>query len=95
MQRITSEIVGKRSKTDGPVKDESGRLLTDPDKVNEAWATHFEKLLSRSSPADPPDIPSTPLLNLAVDIEATSRGEILKAATKLNSGKSSGDQIAA
>ena len=65
--RITNEIVEKRPKTE-LVKDEFGWLLTDPDKVSEAWATHFKKLLNRPPPDNPPDIPDKPFLNLAVDI---------------------------
>jgi hypothetical protein len=45
-------------------------------------------LLSRPPPSDPPDIPDTPFLNLATDIEASCGGEIRKAAKKLKSGKS-------
>jgi hypothetical protein len=56
----------------------------------------FQKLLNRPPPGDPPDIPDTPFLNLAVNIKLPSGGEILKAAKKLKSGKSLGeDQIAA
>ncbi|KAK2706163.1 hypothetical protein QYM36_016259 [Artemia franciscana] len=58
VSHITNEIVGKYNKTDGLVKDESGLLLTDPDKFKEAWAIHFRKLLKRPLPADPPSIPN-------------------------------------
>jgi hypothetical protein len=56
----------------------------------------FQKLLNRPPPGDPPDIPNTPFLNLAVNIKLPSGGEILKAAKKQKSGKSPGeDQIGA
>ena len=55
-----------------------------PSKKN--W--HFKKLLKRPPPARNPDIPHTPFLNLSVDIKEPSRGEILKTAKNLTSGKS-------
>ena len=48
-------------------------------------------MLNRPPTTDPPDIPDTPFLNLAVDITVLSGGEVLNAAKKLKSGKSTGE----
>ncbi|XP_065582026.1 uncharacterized protein LOC136041328 [Artemia franciscana] len=50
--KITNEIVGKSRKVNGPVKDASGKTVTDPSEITEVWALHFEKVLNRPNKGD-------------------------------------------
>jgi hypothetical protein len=40
-------MVGKQSSRITLVKDENEGILSDPDKIDERWAAHFEKLFNR------------------------------------------------
>ena len=88
--RLTKEIVGKTNVQDGPVKEENGRLLTDPDDRKNRWADYFENLLNRPSPSVPPDIPDSPFLDLLINENEPTADEILSASKKLKNGKSPG-----
>ncbi|XP_065577531.1 uncharacterized protein LOC136038388 [Artemia franciscana] len=88
--KITNEIVGKSRNVNGPVKDASGKTVTDPSEIAEVWASHFEKVLNRPHPLDPPDIPVTPCLNLQISTEEPSDLEISQAACKLKNGRAAG-----
>ena len=95
--KITNEIIGKKSSIQhGPVTDPSGILITQQSDVNEVWASHFEKLLNRPPPEDPPEIPATTLFSLDISTDPPSSTEIIAAAKKLKNGKSPGeDRISA
>ncbi|XP_065576374.1 uncharacterized protein LOC136037582 [Artemia franciscana] len=94
--KITNEIVGKSRNVNGPVKDASGKTVTDPSEIAEVWALHFEKVLNRPHPLDPPDIPVTPCLNLQISTEEPSDVEISQAACKLKNRRAAGtDKISA
>ncbi|XP_065580172.1 uncharacterized protein LOC136040034 [Artemia franciscana] len=88
--KITNEIVGKSRNVNGPVKDASGKTVTDPLEIAKVWTLHFEKVLNRPRPLDPPDIPVTPCLNLQISNEEPSDVEISQAACKLKNGRAAG-----
>ena len=91
LYQITSDIVGKKRTVNGPARDKSGVLVTEPGAVNELRASHFERLLNRPPPDEPPNIPATPCLSLNISMEPPSATEIQTAAKRLKNGKSQGE----
>ena len=52
----TKKLAGKYSRPERPVKDKQGQNITDSEQLLERWAEHFEELLNRPAPENPPDI---------------------------------------
>ena len=95
LYEITRKLAGKYKRTDRPVKDQNGNVLTsDEDQLNR-WREHFEELLNRLPPQNPPDI--TPAEEvLQITCERPSKAEIEKAIHHMKRGKASGpDKIPA
>jgi len=49
-------LSGKYSQPERPVKDKDGQSISDLEGQKKRWMGHFEKLLNRPAPPDPPDI---------------------------------------
>ena len=85
----TKKLAGKYSRPERPVKDKLGQTITDSEQKLERWAEHFEQLLNRPAPKNPPDI-----VEAEIDIEIhcyhPTREEIIHAVKKMKNGKAAG-----
>ena len=85
----TRKLSGKYSRPQRPVGDKEGNSIKTKDGQLHRWAEHFEELLNRPPPVNPPDIqPAQTDLPISCDIP--SREEIRKAIQQLKSGKATG-----
>ena len=50
LYKLTNEIIDKKPIQDGPIKNSDGVLITELSAIDETWANHFEKVLSRPPP---------------------------------------------
>jgi hypothetical protein len=86
---ITKKLSGKYSKTERPVKDKQGKTIASTEHQMNRWAEHFEELLNRPAPLNPPEIhPAN--ADLLISCENPTRDEIRKAITQLKNGKAAG-----
>ena len=72
-----------------PVKDKEGKSIPGDQRQMERWAQHFEELLNRPPPDEPPDIEPADE-DLEVDCDAPDMDEILLAIKQQKSGKAAG-----
>ena len=86
---ISKQLSGKYNKSEKPVKDKNGKSISGVEEQMDRWVEHFEQLLNRASPTDPPDI-DIPPPNPNINCERPSRLEILKAVKSLHNGKAPG-----
>ena len=95
LYEITRKLAGKYKTTDRPIKDKNGNVLTSDEDQLKRWREHFEELLNRPPPQNPPDI--TPAEEvLQINCERPSKAEIEKAIHHMKRGKASGpDKIPA
>ena len=61
-----------------PVTDKGGKPISDEEGQKKRWMEHFEELLNRSAPQDPPDI-SPASDDLPVDCDPPTKKEIYQA----------------
>jgi len=86
---ITKKLSGKYSKTERPVKDKQGKTIASTEHQMNRWAEHFEELLNRPAPLNPPEIhPAN--ADLLISCDNPTRDEIRKAITQLKNGKAAG-----
>ena len=95
LYEITRKLAGKYKRTDRPIKDKNGNVLTSDEDQLKRRREHFEELLNRPSPQNPPDI--TPAEEvLQINCETPSKADIEKAIRHMKRGKASGpDKIPA
>ena len=75
---ITRTLAGKYKHTDRPIKDKNGNVLTSDEDQMKRWREHFEELLHRPPPPNPPDIaPAEEVLQ--INFERPIKAEIEKA----------------
>ena len=93
LYQITKTLSGKFSLPEVPVKDKEGKMIFGKEEQRKRWVEHFEDLLNRPPPTDPPDI--IPARNdLPINCEPPTKAEIESAVKSLNVGKAAGpDQI--
>ena len=72
-----------------PVKDKEGKSIPGDKKQMDRWVEHFEELLNRPLPDEPPDIEPAEE-DLEVDCDAPDLDEILLAIKQQKSGKAAG-----
>ena len=85
----TKKLCGKYSRPEVPVKNKDNRPLSGQEAQLQRWAEHFEELLNRPAPEEPPDI--EPAANdLDINCDVPTREEIARAISKLNNGKAAG-----
>ena len=53
---ITRKLAETYKHTDRPIKDKNGNVLTSDEDQLKRWREHFEELLNRPPPQNPPDI---------------------------------------
>ena len=91
----TRKLAGKFKQAERPIKDKNGVILTSEEDQMGRWRDHFEELLNRPAPSNPPDIPLASEV-LEVNCERPDREEIRKAISLLKTGKAPGpDEIPA
>ena len=56
LYEITKKLVGKFRSPERPVKDKTGRQIVGEEQQRKRWVEHFEVLLNRPPPQNPPDI---------------------------------------
>ena len=61
-------LSGKYSKLDSLVKDKDGQLISDLEGQKRRWLEHFEELLNRPVPPDPPYSQLTVIYPLTVHV---------------------------
>jgi hypothetical protein len=87
---ITKKPAGKRSKQERPVKDKAGKQLEgDEEQQRRRWKVHFEELLNRPVPNNPPNI--TPAdEDLDIDWGPPTKEEVKIALKQMRNRKSAG-----
>nr|KAG5692145.1 hypothetical protein BaRGS_020693 [Batillaria attramentaria] len=83
------KLSGKFSKPERPVKDKEGKPIPDEEGQRKRWIEHFEELLNRPVPQNPPDIPPAQD-DMPIDCDAPTKEEIRKAIKQLRNGKATG-----
>ena len=53
-------LSGKRNVQSTPVKDKNGEVLTSTDDQFIRWKEHFQEILNRPAPENPPDLTEGP-----------------------------------
>jgi hypothetical protein len=53
---ITKKLAGKFCRPKRSIKNRQGKTLTDSEQQLERWVEHFEELLNRPAPKNPPNI---------------------------------------
>ena len=82
-------LSGKYSKPERPVKDKDGHPISDLEGQKKRWVEHFEELLNRPAPPDPPDVQPADS-DLAIDCNTLTKEEIQNAIKQLRNGKAAG-----
>lgn len=93
LYQTTKTLTGKFGKPEVPVKDKEGNTVFGKEAQAKRWKEHFENLLNRPPPSQPPDIlPARN--NLHINCDPPSKEEITSAIKRLNIGKAPGpDEI--
>ena len=86
---ITKKLSGKYSRPERPVKDKQGQTITDSEQQLERWAEHFEELLNRPAPENPPNIAEADT-NIEINCDPPTRDEIICAIKKMKNSKAAG-----
>ena len=82
-------LSGKYSKPERPVKDKDGHPISDLEGQKKRWVEHFEELLNRPAPPDPPDVQPADS-DLTIDCNPPTKEEIQNAIKQLRNGKAAG-----
>ena len=85
----TKKLAGKYSRPERPVKDKQGQNIIDSEQLLERWAEHFDELLNRPAPENPPDIAEAET-DIDIDCDPPTREEIIRAIKKMKNGKAAG-----
>jgi len=92
MKRVyetTRKLCGKYSSPEVPVRDKDGKRLTGQDAQLDRWAQHFQELLNRPAPEQPPDIPTADA-DLDICSDPPTKEEVKQALAQLRNGKAAG-----
>ena len=89
LYQTTRILSGKRNIPEVPVKDAEGKTIFDNESQCKRWKEHFEDLLNRPPPANPPEIlPAR--RDLPISCEVPDLEEIERAVNLLNLNKAAG-----
>ena len=86
---ITKKLARKQRQAERPVKDRNGKTLVGMEQQLARWAEHFEELLNRPSPQNPPEIMEMEN-DLPITCEPPTKEEIRAAILKARNGKAAG-----
>ena len=91
----TKKLCGKFQQGNQPVKDKNGNSLKTTEQQSNRWKEHFEELLNRPAPPNPPDIPEAEF-DLPINCGKPTKEEIRDAIKRTRNGKAAGpDEIPA
>ena len=85
----TKKLAGKLKKSERPIRDKNGTVLTGVDKQLNRWAEHFGELLNRPRPQNQPDIQPAEE-DLLINCNKPTREEIKRAIGHIQNGKAAG-----
>ncbi len=87
--QTTRILSGKWSKPSAPVKDRDGKTVFGQEGQLDRWREHFDSLLNRPPPENPPDIlPAR--RDLDIETDPPDRDEIATAVRQMKAGKAGG-----
>ncbi|CAH8650638.1 unnamed protein product [Schistosoma curassoni] len=86
---VTKKLSGHRRKPERPVKIKEGEVITNIEEKRNRWVEHFEELLNRPAPLNPPNIEAAPT-DLPIDVGPPTIKEISMAIRQIKSGKAAG-----
>lgn len=89
LYNITKVLSGKFSKPERPVKSKDGKAIPGDEEQKKRWVEHFEELLNRPTPQNPPVIDPADT-DLPIDCSEPTLDEIRKAIKQMKSGKAAG-----
>ena len=82
LYNTTKKLSNKFGKPERPVKDKEGKIIHEEDEQKNRWKEHFEELLNRPAPLNPPDIQPANT-DLPIKCDDPTREEIRKAIGQL------------
>ena len=85
----TKILCGKYTRQELPVKDKNGKGLRGKEEQLNRWAEHFQELLNRPTPENPPTIPPAEI-DLEINCEIPTLEEITDAIERQRNGKAAG-----
>ena len=85
----TKRLAGKFTKSERPIRDKNGTVLTGVDKQLNRWTEHFGQLLNRRRPHNQPDIQPAEE-DLPINCNKATREEIKRAIGHIKNGKAAG-----
>ncbi|CAG2220071.1 unnamed protein product [Mytilus edulis] len=88
LYNITKQLSGKPPTSNTPIKDKDNNTLTKLEDQLERWKEHFEQVLNRPPPTDPPELQNGPILNIKTS--KITKTEVNKAIKSLKNGKAGG-----
>ena len=86
---IIKKLSGKFRKPERPVKDKDNKNIPNEEQQRNRWKEHFEELLNRPEPSNPPDIQPADK-DLIIDCKTPTKEEIRTAIKQLRNGKAAG-----
>ena len=87
--QTTRILSGKWSKPAAPVKDKDGKTVFGQEGQLDRWREHFDNLLNRPPPENPPEILAA-RRDLAIETEPPDRDEVATAIKQMKLGKAGG-----
>ena len=84
----TRPLSGRKTVLNKPVKDKNGVVLTRTDNQLNRWKEHFQEVLNRPAPENPPDLTEGPLLEIRTG--QITMAEIKISLKSLKNGKAAG-----
>ena len=88
LYNITKQLSGKPPTSNTPIKEKDSNTLTKLEDQLERWKEHFEQVLNRPPPTDPPELQNGPILNIKTS--KITKTELNKAIKSLKNGKAGG-----
>ncbi|VDP53293.1 unnamed protein product [Schistosoma curassoni] len=85
----TRKLAGKYSKPERPVEDKEDRTITEIQEQSNRWVEHFEELLNKPAPLNPPDIEAAHT-DLLIDVTQPIINEIIMNIRQIMLGKAAG-----
>ncbi|VDP54752.1 unnamed protein product [Schistosoma margrebowiei] len=86
----TKKLAGKYSKSERPVKDKEGRLISETQQQRNRWVEFSEELVNRPAPMNPPDIEAAHTDLPPLDVNPPTTEQIRMAIKQIKSGKAAG-----
>ncbi|VDP34329.1 unnamed protein product [Schistosoma mattheei] len=85
----TKKLAWKYGKPERPVEDKEDRTITEIQEQSNRWVEHFEELLNKPAPLNPPDIKAAHT-DLPIDITQPIIDEIIMNIRQIMLGKAAG-----